>query len=100
MVERPHSGTAELGAPMDYPEHERMFERFVILTKVSVLASLATMLALALVAFGGGFGFWLGILLLVLMAAGLAIGLAGKGSGKPLAGVVVLGLVLLALTAS
>jgi hypothetical protein len=100
MVERPHSGTAELGAPMDYPEHERMFASFVTLTKLTTLASLATVLALALFAFGGGGGFWLGVLLLILMTAGLVIGLVGKGSGKPLGGVVVLGLVLLALTAS
>jgi len=100
MAEHSHSGTAELGAPMDYAEHDRTFASFVTLTKLSILGSLDTLLALALFAFGGGAGFWLGTILLLLTIVGLVIGLVGKGSATPLAVVLVLGLVLVALTAS
>ena len=98
MVERPHSGTAELGAPMDYPEHERTYDGFLTLTKLTVLAAIITMVSLILFAFGGGAGFWLGVLMLILMAAALAIGLVAKGTSRPLIGVLVIGLLLVVLT--
>lgn len=99
MAENQHSGTAELGAPMDYREHDRTYSGFLTLAKVSTLASIASLLALALFAFGGGAGFWWGVLMLVLMLVATAIGLVGKGSIRPLLVVTALGFVLLALSA-
>ena len=99
MAEHSHSGTAELGAPMDYPEHERTFAGFIALTKLTVFASAATLVSLALYAFGGPAGFWWGTLLLILMIVGLVIGLVAKGTVKPLVIVTVFGFLLLALTA-
>lgn len=98
MAEQTHSGPAELGAPMDYAEHERTFHGFVTLTKLAVLATIDTLLALALFAFGGGAGFWLGVLLLLLMTIALVIGLAAKGTVKPLVIVTLIGLLLVAIS--
>jgi fatty acid desaturase len=99
MAEHTHSGAAELGAPMDYQEHERTYAGFLTLTKLTVLASAATLVSLALYAFGGAAGFWWGTLLLVLMAIAFVIGLVAKGTAKPLIFVTVFGFLLLALTA-
>jgi hypothetical protein len=99
MAEQTHSGAAELGAPMDYREHERTYAGFVTLTKLSILATAATLVSLALYAFGGPAGFWWGTLLLVLMVIAFVIGLLAKGTAKPLIFVTAFGFVLLALTA-
>ena len=98
MAEHQQHGQAELGAPMDYPEHERTYSAFLTLSKVSVLASIATLLALALFSFGGSWGFWWGLLILILTALGTVIGIAGKGSVRPLGIVCVIGFILMALT--
>ena len=98
MAEHTHSGPAELGAPMDYAEHERTFRGFVALTKIAILATIDTVLALALFAYGGGAGFWLGILLLLLMTVGVVIALMAKGALKPLLIVTIIGFVLFALS--
>ncbi len=97
MAEHTHSGPAEVGAPMDYAAHRSTFASFVSLTKVTVLAAIATLQALALFGLAEN-AFWLGVLLIVLMMVASAIGLIGKGNIKPLVGVVVLGLVFMALT--
>ena len=73
---------------MDYPEHERTFNGFVMLAKLAVLASIDVLIALALFAFGNG-GFWLGVLTIILMMAGLGAGIAMRGSTRPLIGVTV-----------
>ena len=98
MAEHTHSGPAELGAPMDYAEHERTFRGFVTLTKIGILATVDTLLALALFAFGGGAGFWLGVLLLLLMTIGVVIGLVAKGAIKPLVIVTIIGFLLFAIS--
>ncbi len=100
MAEHAHSGPAELGAPMDYAEHERTYAGFVALTKIGVVASIVTLLALAIFAFGGGWGFWLGTLLLILMMIATVIGLAAKGTVRPLVVVAVIGVILMALSVS
>jgi len=97
MAEHSHSGTAELGAPMDYSEHERTYHGFVVLSKLSVMATIDILIALLLFAFGSG-GFWLGVLLVVLTMVGLVMGLSAKGSVKPLVGVTILGLVFFVLS--
>jgi hypothetical protein len=97
MAEHVHSGPAEVGAPMDYPEHRRTFAGFVSLTKITTLASIATVQALALFGLAAN-GFWLGVLLLILMMVASAISLVSKGSIAPLVVVVVLGFLFMALT--
>jgi hypothetical protein len=96
MAEHVHSGSAEVGAPMDYPAHRRTFAGFVSLTKITGLATIATLQALALFGLAAN-GFWLGALLIVLMMIASAIGLISKGSTMPLVIVVVLGFVFMAL---
>ncbi len=98
MAEHLPSGPAELGAPMDYAEHERTFAGFVALTKIGVLASVITLVALAIFSFGGSWGFWLGTLLLILMMLATAISIVAKGTVRPLVGVAVLGVLLMALS--
>jgi hypothetical protein len=97
MAEHTHSGPLELGAPMDYDAHKSTFASFVALTKVTTLACIAILQALALFGIAAN-GFWLGVLMIVLMMAASAIGLIGKGNIKPLIGVVVIGFVFMALT--
>jgi hypothetical protein len=100
MAEHAPAGPTELGAPMDYAEHERTFNRFVALTKVTVLGSIITMIALALYGFGRG-GFWLGTLLIIMMMIAAAIDLGGgRGSVKALVGVAIVGLIFGALSLS
>ncbi len=100
MAEHAHSGPAELGAPMDYAEHERTYDGFVAFTKIGVVASIITVVALAIFAFGGGWGFWLGTLLLILMMIATVIGLMAKGTVRPLVVVAVIGVLLMALSVS
>ncbi len=100
MAEHAHSGPAELGAPMDYAEHERTYAGFVAFTKIGVVASIITVVALAIFAFGGGWGFWLGTLLLILMMIATVIGLMAKGTVRPLVVVAVIGVLLMALSVS
>jgi hypothetical protein len=97
MAEHAQSGPAELGAPMDYPEHQRTFAGFVSLTMITTLATIAILQALTLFGIAAN-GFWLGVLMIVLMMAASAVGLIAKGNIKPLVGVVVLGFVFMALT--
>ena len=97
MAEHTHSGPVELGAPMDYPAHRSTFAGFVSLTKITTLACIAILQALALFGLAAN-GFWLGVLLTVLMMVGAAIAIVTKGDIKALVGVVILGFVFMALT--
>lgn len=97
MAEHTPSGPVELGAPMDYAEHERTFEGFVSLTKITTLACIAILQALTLFGIANN-GFWLGVIMIVLMLVATAVGLISKGSIKALVGVIVLGFVFMALT--
>ena len=92
MAEHTHSGPAELGAPMDYPEHQRTFSAFISMTKIIAIGSAITLIALALYGFGSG-GFWLGTLLILLMMAAVGLSIATKGSVKPLVVVGVIGVI-------
>ncbi len=97
MAEHTHSGPVEVGAPMDYAEHQRTFAGFVTMTKIGALATIAIVQSLTL--FGiAAHGFWLGVLMIVLMFAATAAGLLMKGSIRPLIGVVIIGFVFMVLT--
>ena len=96
MAEHTQSGPVELGAPMDYPAHKSTFASFVTLTKVTALSCVAVLQALALFGIANN-AFWLGVLMILLMMVAAAIALATKGNIKPLAGVVILGFVFMAL---
>lgn len=97
MAEQTPSGPVELGAEMDYAEHDRTFGGFVALTKITVLATIAILQALLLFGIAAN-GFWLGVLMIVLMMVAATIGVIAKGSVNALIGVVIIGFVLMALT--
>lgn len=97
MAEHLPSGPAELGAPMDYAEHERTFAGFVAFTQIAVLATVDIMIALLLYAFGSG-GFWLGTLLVVLTSIAAIMALAAKGTAKPLIVTTIIGLVFFVIS--
>ncbi len=96
MAEHTPSGPVEMGAPMDYAEHDRTYAGFVSLTKISLLATVATLQALALFGLANN-GFWLGVLQILLITAASIIGFVTKGSIKALVGVVIIGFLLMAL---
>jgi hypothetical protein len=97
MVEHLQSGPSELGAPMDYAEHERTYAMFLTAAKLGVVSTVDTLIALALFSFGSG-GFWLGTIVLILMAIALVMGLVARGSVKPLLVVTVIGALLFAIS--
>lgn len=90
-----------VNSPMDYPEHERTYERFIGLIKLTVAGVLNVLLCLVLVAFAGSAGGMLSTLLLIATLVAAAIGLAlGKRGWVPSAVVFALGVVLIVLTVS
>jgi hypothetical protein len=70
MAEELHSGPVELGAQMDYREHEKSYGVFVAVTKYSTLGTVALLIAMAFGFFGGGGFFSATILFFLLCAAG------------------------------
>lgn len=98
MAEHLSAGRAEVGAPMDYAEHERTYEGFVALAAVSAVSAINALVALVLYAFGGGWGFWLGNLMILLTIIGAGVGIASKGSVKAPVIVFLVGVVLVVLT--
>lgn len=55
MAEHNNTAPAELGAPMDYPEHEKTYAGFSILVKWSTITLIALLIAMAFGFFVGGF---------------------------------------------
>ena len=97
MAEHTHSGAAELGAPMDYREHDRTYHKFLDLAKLTAVGTFNVMLALILFGFGStGAGFWLGVLMLVMTLAAAGISLA-TGSVKSSAIVFIIGVLFVIL---
>ena len=96
MAEHTYDGPVELGAEMDYPAHERSYDAFVTVTKLSIVGTLNVLLSLVLYAYGSG-GFWLGTLLLIMAVVAASVGIAGRGSIKPSAIVFVIGILLVAI---
>lgn len=54
MADHTPTGPVELGAQMDYPEHERTYNGFIILAKYGTLVSVATLIGMAFGFFVGG----------------------------------------------
>jgi hypothetical protein len=96
MAEHTHSGHVELGAPMDYAEHNRTYEGFITLSKVTVIATIAILQSLLLFGIAAN-GFWLGVVMLILTPIAMIVSFIAKGSIKALVGVVLLGFVFMAL---
>lgn len=70
MSDDTQTGQLELGAPMDYSEHERTFRLFVGLTKYLSLGSAALLVAMAFGFFTSAGFFSATILFILIFAAG------------------------------
>ena len=98
MAENHHAGPAELGAPMDYAQHEKTYEGFLALAQISTVATIDVLIALVLFAYGGSWGFLLAVFYLILILIASAVGFMGKGSVRPLVVVFGIGVLLVILT--
>ena len=72
MAEHTPTGPVELGAKMDYAEHDRTYAGFLTLAKYGSLFCGALLLAMAFGFFAGGF-FSATILFLLILAVGAFI---------------------------
>ncbi|KQZ32193.1 cytochrome C oxidase subunit IV [Mesorhizobium sp. Root552] len=54
MADHTPTGPVELGAQMDYPEHERTYHGFTVLAKYGTLGCVAIMIGMAFGFFVGG----------------------------------------------
>jgi hypothetical protein len=54
MAKHHDAGPAEMGAPMDYAEHEKTYQGFVALCKWGTVAVVAVLMAMAFGFFAGG----------------------------------------------
>ena len=61
-----HSGPVEMGAPMDYPEHEKTYNLFIAGAKYGTLFCVALLIAMA-AGFFTSVGFFSGLLLLIIL---------------------------------
>jgi hypothetical protein len=61
-----HNGPVELGAPMDYPEHEKTYNFFIAAAKYGTLFCVALLVAMA-AGFFTSAGFFSSLLLLILI---------------------------------
>lgn len=68
MAEHLPSGPLEMGAKMDYPEHQRTYDRFLMLTKYGSLVVAALLIAMAFGFFTNA-GFISAVILFVLILA-------------------------------
>ncbi|KAA3448922.1 aa3-type cytochrome c oxidase subunit IV [Mesorhizobium sp. SARCC-RB16n] len=72
MAEHTPSGPVELGAKMDYAEHDRTYAGFLMLAKYGSLFCLGLLIAMAFGFFAGGF-FSALILFVLILAVGAFI---------------------------
>ena len=72
MADHTPTGPVELGAKMDYAEHDRTYAGFIALAKYGSLFCGALLLAMAFGFFAGGF-FSATILFILIMAVGAFI---------------------------
>ena len=61
-----HNGPVELGASMDYPEHEKTYDFFIAASKYGTLFCVALLVAMA-AGFFTSAGFFSSLLLLILI---------------------------------
>jgi hypothetical protein len=66
MADHMPNGSFEMGAEMDYSEHEKTYSGFLTMTKYSTLVLVALMVAMAFGFFGGG-GFISAIILFAII---------------------------------
>jgi hypothetical protein len=69
MADHSPTGPLELGADMDYAEHDKTYHRFLGLAKYGALVCVALLIAMAFGFFAGGF-FSALILFIIVVAAG------------------------------
>ncbi len=98
MAEHAAPGPAEIGAPMDYDEHERTYKGFVAFTRLAAITTISILITLAIFAFGSDGTFWIGVAMLFLTIAAATAGIILKGSWKYSGGVVVLAVLAMILT--
>ena len=67
MANHSPAGPVEMGAPMDYPEHEKTYRLFLGLAKYGALHVAALMIAMAFAFFGGG-GFFSALILFIVIS--------------------------------
>lgn len=68
MADQLPNGSFELGAEMDYSEHDKTYSGFLALAKYGTLVLVALMVAMAFGFFGGG-GFISAIILFAILCA-------------------------------
>ena len=68
-----HSGPVEMGAPMDYPEHEKTYNLFIAGAKYGTLFCVALMIAMAAGFFTSAGFFSALVLFIILNVAGFFI---------------------------
>lgn len=68
-----HSGPVETGAPMDYREHDKTYDRFIAGTKYGTITLVALMLAMVAGFFGGAGLIGGALVWIILTAAGILI---------------------------
>ncbi|WP_314086492.1 aa3-type cytochrome c oxidase subunit IV [Shinella sp. M31] len=61
-----HSGPVEMGAPMDYPEHEKTYNLFIAGAKYGTLFCVTLLIAMA-AGFFTSAGFFSALLLLIIL---------------------------------
>ena len=61
-----HSGPVEMGAPMDYPEHEKTYNFFIAAAKYGTLFCVALLIAMA-AGFFTSAGFFSALLLFIIL---------------------------------
>jgi hypothetical protein len=69
MADHPPTGPVELGADMDYAEHDKSYHRFLGLAKYGSLVVGALLVAMAFGFFASGGGFFSATVLFILICA-------------------------------
>jgi hypothetical protein len=67
MADDTPTGPVEMGADMDYGEHEKTYSLFLLLAKYSSIACAALLIAMAFGFFAGGGFFWSAILFVLVI---------------------------------
>lgn len=73
MADHTPAGPAELGADMDYSEHERTYNAFTMLAKYGSLVCAAILIAMAFGFFVGGFVSAIIVFILVCIVGALVL---------------------------